>query len=427
VSAGVPIIDLDVAGRPPDAEARRRRPVLRPSRPVLVVAVVLLALAGLGPAAPPGPALRLVLAANGTAAAAFDLGAESLYTASYGAANPNSESAVRRFDLTDGSLRWAAALPQGVQNLNINDAAGVLMARSGTEPRITFLDADTGQVLWRLEAANTSVLALSRLGALIVTDVPGATELRLAGPRDARTHWTRRIDSPLFFGPGDLWSGDSDRIVVLSFAGTVRTLDLATGEVLGAGGIGAVPEPNDIRISMVGRDRLIVSQPTPDGSTVSAFSLAPFARLWHLAGQIDSASDCGPLWCLSRADQAAVEAVDPDTGAFRWRNTELASAARWNDRFLTGFDRAEEPRMFLLDPATGRVVRRLGPTARAGDLLLHRDTEASGRSWVSVLGERGVPYVVGGVDSPVPYGCEAAGRYVACPTTDGPTKVWRLP
>ena len=184
---------------------------------MLVLASCWLALAGLGVRRRrPRRGCRLVLAADGTAAAAFDLGAEALYTASYGTDNPNSESAVRRFDLTDGSLRWAAALPQGVQNLNVNDDAGVLMARSGTDPRITFLDSgDRCGALAPRGGQHVGADAEPARRVLIVTDVPGATELRLAGPRD-RTHpLDRRIDSPLFFGPDELWSGDSDRIVVL--------------------------------------------------------------------------------------------------------------------------------------------------------------------------------------------------------------------
>src|SRR6185295_18118905 len=112
--------------------------------------------------------------------------ADSLYTASFGIDNPNNESGVRRFDLTDRSLRWSAALPQGVQNLEVADDAGVLMARSGTDPRVTFLDSTTGAVLWRLESANTSVVTLTGRGVLIRTDVPGATEFRLADPRTGR-------------------------------------------------------------------------------------------------------------------------------------------------------------------------------------------------------------------------------------------------
>ena len=64
-----------------------------------------------------GALLVLVLAAGGTAASAFTLGAETLYTAHYGVSNPANESAVRAWNLADGSVRWATALPQGVQNL----------------------------------------------------------------------------------------------------------------------------------------------------------------------------------------------------------------------------------------------------------------------------------------------------------------------
>ena len=85
-------------------------------------------------------------------------------TASYGPLNPPSESGVRRSDLATGALHWAAPLPQNVQSLEIEERTGVLMARSGGDPRISFLDVANGSVLWRLERADTSVVTLTGRG-----------------------------------------------------------------------------------------------------------------------------------------------------------------------------------------------------------------------------------------------------------------------
>ena len=422
------MIDLDVAGPAPESAPGRRRPRTDVPRPLRVLAVLVLALVTLGSAtAPPAPELRMVLAANGTAAAAFVLGADSLYTASHGIDNPSNESAVRRFDLVDGSLRWAAALPQGVQNLQVADDAGVLMARSGTDPRVTFLDHTTGAVLWRLASANTSVVTLTGRGVLIRTDVPGATELRLADPRTGRTRWQRRLDPWLSYGPDDLWSGTARRIIAIAASGSVTTLDFGTGATLAAGRLDGRLHVEGDRVHTVGDNRLVVFRPATGALPLTAYSVVPFAPLWRSAESGESVSDCGPVWCLTRPDVTGVDAVDPATGRVRWRTGEVGSAVRLSPEVLAGYATGEEPRMTLLDPATGRVRQRLGTVVPVGGLLLHSDSEMPGQAWVTVRQPGGAIRTLGRVDTAVPFGCAADGRYLACPTTDGPTKVWRLP
>jgi hypothetical protein len=101
VTAAVPIIDLDAA--PARADAAPAPPRLRPA---LILGVLALSLATLAFAGAPPRQLSQVLAAGGQPAAAFVLGPGTLYTAHYGD-NPNSESALRRWNLRDGSLSWA--------------------------------------------------------------------------------------------------------------------------------------------------------------------------------------------------------------------------------------------------------------------------------------------------------------------------------
>ena len=95
MAGGVPIIDLDSAAPSADGEAHPFHLRLRPPRPVLSLAVILLLLNTLGTATTPARWLTHVMSAGGTAAAAFVLGADSLYTASFGN-NPNSESGGTR-------------------------------------------------------------------------------------------------------------------------------------------------------------------------------------------------------------------------------------------------------------------------------------------------------------------------------------------
>ncbi len=441
--ADVPLIDLDVASPRAAGDGSRRRPRLGSPRALLVAAVAVLTLAVLGPAAPPAPQMRLVLSAGGTAAAAFTLGADALYTASYGVTNPNSESGIRRFDLGDGGLRWAASVRQNVQNLVAEETTGVLMARSGSDPRITFLDTRTGAVLWRSEQTNTSVLALTARGALIVTDVPGATRLRLADARTGRAVWDRTLDERVSFGPDDLSSGAPARIVVIGLAGTVVTLDLATGAVLGRGDLGVrlrraeTLDGDSASATTVGDDRLVLRRRVNGRNSLTAYSLTPFARLWErVDGAAGFATDCGRLWCVSRQDgdfstaggpdDAGVDAVDPVDGRLRWRAPGLVFAAPLGGLLLAG-DGQEEPEISVLDPDTGQPVRRLGRMFRIADLLLRADTVAA-TTWVGRLDPAdGSWQVLGRVDSGAAYGCARRDRYLACPTIAGPTRVWRLP
>jgi outer membrane protein assembly factor BamB len=443
VSAGVPIIDLDVAPQRPEG-GRRGRPRIATVRGLPTLVVALLALAVLGPAAPPRPGMQLVLSAGGTTAEAFTLGAGALYTASYGPFNPASESGVRRYDLATGALQWAAPLPQNVQSLEIEERTGVLMARSGGDPRISFLDAANGSVLWRLERADTSVVTLTGRGPLVVTNLPGATELWLADARTGGTVWSRTLEAQVTFGPDDLWSGRPRWVVATGLAGTVVVLDIATGAELSRGDLGGPLRRADTlggdsaAAGTVGADRLVVRRRLAGRDSLTAYSLVPFARLWSRdAGSDGAPVDCGPVWCLFRQDGdaltddgtagAGVEAIDPATGRLRWRAAGYAFAAGLDGLVVAG-DTQEDPEISLLDPATGVLVRRLGRVIRVGDLLLHADTRAVGSAWVGRLEAAGGSWrVLGRVDSATPYGCEHRGRHLACPTTAGPTRVWRLP
>lgn len=438
------MIDLDAGPDRPADEAGRL--IVRPGtlRTLRLLAVTLLALGGLTAAAGPAPGLDLVLSAGGTPAAAFTLGADSLYTAHYGVTNPNTESGVRSWSLSDGTERWATALPQGVQNLVVHEAAGILMARSGTDPRISVLDPATGKVLWTSNEANSSVLTLGRAGLLFQTDVAGATVLRLAAPRTGRTVWTRTVDTRIYIGPDQLWSAEPTRIVTIGTSGTVTTLDFATGRVLGEGSTGGpLPAPGAagneaVLIGSIGDDRLLISRREQWKSVLTAYSLVPFRQVWQRSdAPAGRAADCAPVWCVAwvRATApgdpagAGMSGLDPADGSERWRRDDLVYAAGFGGHGLLGLDYRENPGLQQLDPAGGRTLRTFGPSVWLGsDVVVRPDPAVPATAWVSLLGRgTAAPHTVGSIDTEAAFGCEAAGRYLACPTADGPTKVWRLP
>ena len=138
------------------------------------------------------------------------------------------------------------------------------MARSGTDPRITVLDARTGAVLWGSKSAG-SVVTVARSGLLMSSDVSGGTEVRLAEPRTGRAVWTRTVDTRVYFGPDNLWSGDAARIVAIGGSGAVVTFDFATGAVLSQGELGGplqaggLTAPDGVLASTVGGNRLLIT------------------------------------------------------------------------------------------------------------------------------------------------------------------------
>jgi outer membrane protein assembly factor BamB len=383
-----------------------------------------------------GPAHRMthVLSAGGTASAAFVLGPDSLYTAQFGS-DPNNSSAVRGFRLTDGSLRWAVGVGQNVQNLVLDPSARVLMARSGVDPRIVFLDADTGDELWHSADPNTSVVGMAKGGVLIRTDLSQTeTRLRLADSRTGRQIWARIVDPTSELGPDDLYGESPSRIVAVGSTGEVTVLNYADGAVLGQGDLRVnLPPGNDpffqsdfVAVSTIG-DHVYLSRRDHGRVSLTAYATVPFARQWRVdGGPVGRVLDCGTVLCV--ADTRFVSAVDPATGAQRWSEPAWSSAFRYDATHLFAYDQQETPGSALLDAGTGRVVRRLGHTIYVGGLLLRSDAKVATRTWVAQTNPSdGLTRTVGSLDSDAPYGCEVRGGYLACPTSAGPTGVWRLP
>ena len=433
MSLGVPIIDLDVRPSGPEREPPSLRLRLTPPRWALAVSVVLLALATLGTAASPGRRISHLLSAGGQPAAAFVLSNDSLFTASFGG-NPNSESAVRRWGLPDGALRWAAAVPQNVQNLEYDGVAHVLMGRSGAEPQVIFLDADTGAVLWRDTSPNTTVVTLADGKALIRTDIgEHAWTVRLVDARTGRQVWSRVIDGTGFFDIDDQYGRPPTRLITVGAGGHAVVPRYADGLVLAEGDLQVeIPMQLDnafgadyAAISTAG-DTMYVSRRESGATTLTAWSIGSLTRRWQVAGgPAGFVVDCGSVLCL--ADNGLVSALDPADGRVLWQREQLAFAYAFDDRSLLAYDQSPDPRAMLLEPGTGAVLLHLGSVVDLRGVLLRADLVRLGRTWVQVPGGDGGLHVVGELDTAAPFGCESQGSYLACPTTAGPTQVWLIP
>ena len=407
------------------------RPRLRAPRPVLVLGALVIVLLALTAAAPPARSLRPVLAAGGTAAAAFTLGPDALYTATFGA-NPNSESGVRRYALPGGEQLWATSLPQNVQNLVLD--GGVLLARSGSAPRMSFLDAGSGKVLWRLTEPNATVVTLTGGRALlrIETEDEG-TELRLVSSRTGAPVWSHFLAGVGEILNDDLFADDPDRIVVLGTDGHVTTLQFADGSELGEGDLGVrVPDQSDASLPgfvgvAVSGDQLYVSRRDGGRASLSAYALPGLTRRWRTeGGPTGFVHDCGPVLCIS--DTRWVSGLDPADGSVRWSDPAWSNASPLGAGTLLAYSQQENPEAVVLDARTGTVLRKLGRTYAVGGLELRQDSRIAGRTWVAVPDPAdGSVHTVGSMDTGTPYGCEVRRPYLACPTSAGPTTVWQIP
>jgi hypothetical protein len=431
VPDAVPLIDLDAAPRAEPGSAAER-PRLTAPRPVLILAVLVSALLTLTAAGPPPQTMRPILAAGGTAAAAFTLGPDALYTATFGA-NPNSESGIRRYALPGGEQLWATALPQNVQNLTLD--GGVLLARSGTAPLMSFLDAADGKVLWHLEEPNAAVVTMNGGRALLRSDLEdGSTELRLVSARTGTTIWHRAIAGVGEILNDDLFTEDPDRIVVLGVDGHVTTLQFADGSVLGEGELG-VRLPNEssgtFQANFVGvtvsGDQLYMSRRDGGKASLTAYRLPELTRRWRTeGGPTGFVRDCGPVLCIT--DTRWVSGLDPSDGSVRWSDPTWSNAFEQGNGLLLAYDQQENPESAILDARTGTVRRKLGRTLAVGRLELREDSRIIGRTWVAVADPAdGTVRTVGSMQTSAPFGCMASGQYLACPTSAGPTTVWQIP
>jgi outer membrane protein assembly factor BamB len=399
---------------------------------VLILGVLITVLLTLTAAGPAPRTMRPILAAGGTAAAAFTLGPDALYTAAYGA-DRAGESGIRRYALPGGEQLWATALPRLVQNLTLD--GGVLLARSGSAPLMTFLDAADGTVLWHLEEPDAAMVTMSGGRALLRFDLEnGGAELRLVSARTGATIWQRTFNEVGEILNDDLFADDPDRIVALGADGHVTTLGFADGSVLGEGELG-VRLPDELngntQATFVGvtvsGDQLYVSRRAGGKASLSAYRLPELTRRWHTeGGPTGFVRDCGPVLCIS--DTRWVSALDPSDGSVRWSDPTWSNAFAQGNGLLLAYDQQENPESAILDARTGTVRRKLGRTLVAGRLELREDSKVIGRTWVAVADQAdGTVRTVGSLRTSAPYRCEASGEYLACPTTVGPTTVWRIP
>jgi outer membrane protein assembly factor BamB len=389
------LIDLDVAPAPsPD---RVRQPPWRALR-IVIVAVVLLLLGGAG--APPRRwAFTEVGGSGGRATMATLLSPEALYTAH---GREREEGGVELFarPLAPGGPSWNVTVDQ------VWPQDGVRLIRSGSVlvvsggGGVAVLDPRTGREVWPA-SEWADVLVLGDRAVLVGFDE--ADTLRLADLATGRILWTRRAEV------GDaMLDATGQYLLVLDRQGGAQVRSAADGRLLGSRHLDESVDAEAPAVTVAG-DRAYVFGPT----TVTALRLADLAPAWpRPAGVLmpSGATACGDLICVRGA--RGVTALDPGTGAVRWTSPDWFS-------YVDGVARAKDGRIVVLDPATGRVTRKLGRGEVTGGLMLRA---VAGNTEVADL-RTGQFY--GTLPGVLPYGCKAVADLLACSTLGG-TTVWRM-
>lgn len=421
-----PLIDLGLARNEPELgrEPPRGRRWIRWSVPArrrwAVAGCLVLVLVAVGRAAPPWPVLSPVRSWSPEGAAGYLLDGDRLFVMSQG-----PDSTLSMYDLPGGGLRWSVPMSAPTAQLFaawwVGDTAVVMtQPPDGSCCQLTAYRGRDGEVRWSRQGAPTDIDAADHLLAL---SLPSSTEV--VDMATGRVLW-QDADSAVSFLP---WPG---QILVTRYRdGTVERRDLGTGEVLASGRV--FPPEKTFMASTTVDGKLIVSY-AGDGrdGTVAAYDVDTLTPRWKRHGSpADWVDPCGPVICLRGG--GAMQAVDPATGAARWRTAEWAGQ-EWAGRVLLFAAGPDEPQpVAVVDPLTGRVLldlrawRMMSLTARPGsDLLLRSASAGKGRTALAVADLTRLSLRVVGVIPGKVSECQRDGGILACRTTDGGLQVWSL-
>ncbi|MGB2570818.1 PQQ-binding-like beta-propeller repeat protein [Micromonospora citrea] len=353
------LIDLGDVREEPVAGPRDRPPrtVGRPARIVAVLVVALLTLAGA--AAPDRPAFFTVPTAPTTTA--FVHGDRVFLVApTEGSAGELTAYAVPARGRGPLTPLWRASLslPTGVGAASAYVVGDVVVVNADTSrdgaARSYAFDVATGRPRWDLPGS----LASTGDPLLLYAGVrDGSGTVSAVDPATGRVRWSVPTlpDATSFrFRPDGL-----DRIVLNPSAGPVEVWDARSGQRL----VSRDLRPDGLsvwqRVQPVGDLLLMVRQ---NAALVTAYGLAELDRRWEIRlGLVGYFESCGALIC-AHGQTGGITALDPATGATRWRVTRWGRMlTTQGDRLLVSEQAAGNYESYtVLDAATGRVAADLG-------------------------------------------------------------------
>jgi outer membrane protein assembly factor BamB len=414
----------------------------RPSPWLVVLLVLACCCAGVTGAVEPAPAARLVLAASGVVDAPRFVGDAVL--ASVG-------GEITSYDLESGAVRWHYDPPRRTQTLATADTVVVApVSCSARSPFQTYaLDAGTGEhrwdlrgsPLWLVDGAPVVVLKQPVRGCSEATlgfdPLPSAPFTWLGVDLiTGAVRWEVKIPAGVGLAAGVDPAGLARWLAILD-AGTVTTYDLRTGAVAGR----YEPPVEDMyaplyRVLGAG-DQLLLARRDQSAIELSAFAALGLLPRWSRSIALPrgirqdmggvAAARCGPVICLGSTGQTV--GLDPLTGRERWRLSGRPSRIGPGYALFVRQPRPSEAAVLVVhDLASGAERAALHDTDLVSrewsDPLLNR-AGPQGRLWRLDLADgrlRAVTVLPGRFSE-----CEASGRYLACRSSDGELRVWKLP
>jgi hypothetical protein len=408
--------ESDLGREPPRRGRSFRWSVAARRRWALAGCLVLVLVAVAGAAAPQRP-LSLIRSWVPGSAASYAVDGDQLFVVS---ALPDPTLSV--YDLPGGRLRWSvpvtAAQLFGAWQV---DGAAVVLTQppDGSCCQFTAYGGDNGEVRWSVSGTPIDIDVGNRLVAL---NLP--TSILVVDLASGRVLW-QGADAEVTFLP---WPG---QILVTTYRdGIVERRDLGTGEVLARGLV--FPPEKTLMGSTTVDGQLIVSYASDSrNGTVAAYDLDTLTPRWRRYGsQTEAVEPCGPVICL-RAD-GTTEALDPSTGAARWRNAGWYGQEQAGRLILITVGVDELRPVAVADPMTGRILLdlrawRMSLSAQPGSELLLRGASADhGRTAVAVADLTRLSLKVVGVIPGKVSDCQRGGAVLACRTPDGGLQLWAL-
>lgn len=349
---------------------------------------------------------------------------------------------ITAYDARTGAVRWSTAdvenstwlasvdagvmlVPAGFATVRQREPDGTDSVREYSQDTMA-LDTATGRRLWRRPGEVTAVLGDRVL--LSEWNVTGdrARRLQVVRLRDGAPVWSRANGELDFWTTGTTAGGTAERLVTVTPQGRAEVVALVDGSVLATGNIPWTSESQDTdytTITVQGR-RLYLDQTLRNKSTVSVYDTDTLRRLWRVEQASPGGSyGCGAAVCLTDAQGTAGH--DRDTGRVLWRLPGAFNGAPLpGDQLMIEEDAGA--RHSLVDGRTGRRIADLGAAMpvwdslnRRAPYLVARTTQPADRTSVSAFDPATAEVLMRGTIVPVlDYGCQTAGRLLACQTVD---------
>lgn len=337
-----------------------------------------------------------------------------------------STYALPRADLV---TRTTVAVPGAVIQVLLARSTllvGYQMNSSGTGG-VTATSAADGRRLWqrtaRLVAASAAdgiALLSDDHGEFAVDLATGA--LRWSVPRPADGYITEA-------GP----DGTYVRwLVLVTDSGRLETRDARTGRLLARRTLSAQTGRANGLIWPTG-DLILVDT---GGAGFDGYRLPALDRVWRTTVDLSQSwmqADCGVAICTYR-QQRGMTALDPATGRELWDSDRWAYAEPAGKYLLaTANDgEADVPQVWVLDPASGRVLgnfgnwQGIGGTSGDGVVYGKLDIRGSYQMWYGVLDPATRRVRILGSADRVSGGCETGAKALICRLVDASVAVWRL-